>query len=93
MGKVLAKAYALRIQYPGVLLAAIDIAAITESQGILTDDARLWQRLRSSNTNSDTIAHMEVFQNALSMKLKPGELADFGIREVNFMRALDTRNS
>ena len=93
MGKVLAKAYALRSEYPGVLLAAIDIAAITESQGILTDDARLWQRLRSSNTNSDTIAHMEVFQNALSMKLKPGELADFGIREVNFMRALDTRNS
>lgn len=91
LGKLLAKAQELRSSHPKVLLAAIDIAANMEAEGIVPKSLRPWQELRASNANSDVIAQVEVLQKAATMSQQ--ELEEHGIPEAQLYRALDMRRS
>jgi HrpA-like RNA helicase len=91
LGKLLAKAQDLRATYPKVLLAAIDIAANMEAEGIVPKSLRPWQDLRASNANSDVIAQVEVLQKAATMS--QAQLEEHGIPEAQLYRALDMRRS
>lgn len=91
IGKLLAKSALLRDTQPAVLSAAIDVAAVIDAEGIVTREARLWQRLRTTNTNSDLVAQMEVLRNAIHFS--PEELVASGIAEAQFFRARDTRRA
>ncbi len=91
LGKLLAKAQDLRSTYPKVLLAAIDIAANMEAEGIVPKSLRPWQDLRASNANSDVIAQVEVLQKAATMS--QAQLEEHGIPEAQLYRALDMRRS
>lgn len=91
LGKLLAQAEELRSTHPRVLLAAIDIAAIIEAEGIVPKNLRDWQGLRSTNSNSDVIAQFEVLQKAATMRQE--ELEEFGLPEAQLYRALDMRRA
>ena len=91
LGKLLAKAEQVRADFPKVLLAAIDIAANVEAEGIVPKTLRPWQELRSTNANSDVLAQVEVLQKAATMTQQ--ELEDHGIPEAQLYRALDMRRS
>lgn len=91
LGKLLAQAEELRSSHPRVLLAAIDIAAIMEAEGIVPKNLRDWQALRSTNANSDVMAQFEVLQKAVTMTQE--QLEEFGIPEAPLYRALDMRRA
>jgi HrpA-like RNA helicase len=88
MGKLLVKASEYQETHKVAILDdAIRIAAVVESEGILSGEGRGWQRLGGKEKNSDLIKQGRVFQRA--QEISPEQRDSLGIDEVNFQRACD----
>ncbi|RMG43306.1 MAG: ATP-dependent RNA helicase [Candidatus Dadabacteria bacterium] len=89
-GKMLVRAADMERKVPGVLKAAIDLAAIIESEGItIHEKRRKWIRFTDNETKSDHIAQLKVFRAA--QELDDLLLEVKGVDKTSFRRAMELR--
>lgn len=90
MGKLLVRATDFRDEFGvDIISHAIDLAAVSESEGILSGESRNWRRLVPGNYSSDLLLQTRLFQKVLAL---PGlQLSSLGVDEVNVQRAKDVQ--
>jgi len=90
MGKMLVRAIDFQNEHHvNIVSHAIDLAAVSESEGILSGGSRNWRRLVPGNHSSDLLMQARLFQKVLSLPAL--QLSGIGIDEVNVQRAKDVR--
>jgi hypothetical protein len=90
MGKMLARAIDFQNEHHvDIVSHAIDIAAVSESEGILSGGSRNWRRLVPGNHSSDLLMQTRLFQKVINLPTL--QLSAIGIDEVNVQRAKDVR--